>query len=596
MRAPCFGLIVVFAACGSPGGGGASTSEVSGAGSTGGTSGGSSGGGEDSSGAAPTTGSSGFTIGGSVSGLQGGGLVLNNGGEMLAITDEGAFVFAGEVADGSIYAVEVATQPSGPEQTCTVTAGVGKVGGADVTDIAVTCVTPIRHVVMIGIDGLGAAYLPEIETPVLDGLIAAGPHSLTMQNALPTMSAPNWMSMIAGSGPDQHGVLSNDWAPGDSQPTPTIFAVLREQRPAAKIGVFHDWDGFGALVEPGVPDHIESPGDENQTVDAAIAWMQANQPELLFVHLDLVDHAGHFHTWGSPEYVTAAESADALTGQIVQAVEASAMGPYTAVIVSADHGGQGFTHGDDTSLERPIPFLVRGPQSVGLEIERGLRIWDIAATVAALFELERPASWLGSPVVEAIGGALPVPPFGALQVLPVEEYQWVYDDSGSGAFSDVSIWRPVLPLDYFPVGDVAVGGYDPPDFPTLVIREDAEKLRPPVGYERIWDDEGSLGDNDVAIWNPIPPLGYVCLGNVAVPNYDGPPAPDAVRCVHRRYVVAGDRAQTWTDAGSLAFEDAGVWTCIPGPAGGQAARTFITRRDHDDPGLPQCWSVVAEGT
>jgi hypothetical protein len=80
---------------------------------------------------------------------------------------------------------------------------------------------------------------------------------------------------------------------------------------------------------------------------------------------------------------------------------------------------------------------------------------------------------------------------------------------------------------------------------------------------------------------------------VAVPNYEGPPDVASVRCVHRRYLVRGDRAQTWTDAGSLAFEDAGLWTCIPGPEGGLAARTFITRRDHDDPGLSQCWSVVA---
>lgn len=598
MRHLVLSLCVVAIGCGDPSGEASAGGSETSAGST---SGGSASGtttttgSSESTGGTPTTGARGFRVGGEVIGLQGNGLVLANGGEQLAIMSEGAFAFSMGLDDGAAYAVSVAQQPGDPEQTCVVSAGAGMIAGSDVADVVVSCTTPIRHVVVIGIDGLGAAYLPKIETPVLDGLIAGGPHSLTMQNALPTMSAPNWMSMIAGAGPDQHGVLSNEWEPGDSQPTPTIFAALREQRPAAKIGVFHDWDGFGALVEPGVADHIEHPGDENETVAAATGWLKANSPELLFVHLDLVDHAGHFHGWGGPDYVAAVKSADSLVGQILQAIDETSMRPYTAVIVSADHGGDGFTHGDDTSLERPIPFVVRTPQGVALTIARDVRIWDIAATVAGLLEIEAPASWIGSPVVEAIGKSLPDAPTGTLEVLEVDEYVWVYSDEGSGAFSDVSIWRPVAPEGYVVIGDVAVGGYEPPGFSTLVVRDDAEVVRAPVAFERIWDDEGSLGANDVTIWNPIPPLGYACLGNVAVPNYDGPPEVAAIRCVHRRYLVTGDRAQTWTDAGSLAFEDAGLWTCIPGPEGGLAARTFITRRDHDDAGLSQCWSVVARG-
>ena len=240
----------------------ATTAEAStGAGATGGATGGS--GGESTEGA-PTTGApSARMIGGVVVGLQGGGLTLvNGGGDPLPIAADGPFTFPAALADGASYDVTVSAQPTGPEQDCGVTRGAGTVDGADVADIEVTCVTPIRHVVVVGIDGLGGNYVATLDTPVLDHLMAAGPHTLVMQNGLPTMSAPNWMSMIAGVSTDQHGVDSNSWAPGDSQPPPTIFAALRAQRPAAKIGVFHDWDGFGALVEPGVADAIESPGDE----------------------------------------------------------------------------------------------------------------------------------------------------------------------------------------------------------------------------------------------------------------------------------------------------------------------------------------------
>lgn len=551
-----------------------------------------------STGSEPTTGAAAMrTIGGAVSGLQGGGLALvDGGGEPLPIAGDGAFTFPAAVADGAPYDVTVAAQPADPEQSCVVARGAGTVDGADVTDIEVTCVTPIRHVVVVGIDGLGGNYVATLDTPVLDQMMAVGPHTLTMQNGLPTMSAPNWMSMIAGTSTDQHGVDSNDWSPGDSQPPPTIFAVLRAQRPAARIGVFHDWDGFGALVEPGVADRIESPGDEWQTAAAATAWMKQNRPELLFVHLDLVDHAGHFHGWGSPEYIDAVKTADALVGDVLQAIDEAGMTPYTTVLVSADLGGQGLTHGADTSLERPIPFLVRGPQLSAGAIDREVRIFDIAPTIAALLDVEPPASWLGSPVVEALA-APPVveEPAVTLDLLEVDQYTWVYDDSGSGALIDASIWRPVVPPGYVALGDVAVAGHDAPGFATLVVRDDPKALRPPVGYEQIWNDEGSGGVHDVTIWSPIPPLGYTCLGSVARPDYDGPPANGQIRCVHSRYLVPGDRALVWTDAGSLAFQDAGLWMCVPGNAGGQAARGFITRRHHSDPGMQKCWSLVARG-
>jgi large repetitive protein len=83
-----------------------------------------------------------FAIRGTVSGLVGTGLVLqNNGGDDLAITTDGPFGFATPVSAGSDYSVSVLTPPSNPSQSCTVARGAGRVGSADVTDVAVTCVT-----------------------------------------------------------------------------------------------------------------------------------------------------------------------------------------------------------------------------------------------------------------------------------------------------------------------------------------------------------------------------------------------------------------------------------------------------------------------
>jgi hypothetical protein len=85
-----------------------------------------------------------YTVGGSVNGLVGSGLVLQkNGGDDLPITADGSFTFPTPLADGSSFMVNVSAQPSNPPETCVVVNGDGTVAGADVTDVAVTCSTDI---------------------------------------------------------------------------------------------------------------------------------------------------------------------------------------------------------------------------------------------------------------------------------------------------------------------------------------------------------------------------------------------------------------------------------------------------------------------
>jgi len=83
-----------------------------------------------------------YTIGGTVSGLAGSGLVLqNNAGDDLSTSASGAFKFATSLTSGTSYAVTVKTQPSLPLQTCTVSNGSGTVNSSDITNVTVVCST-----------------------------------------------------------------------------------------------------------------------------------------------------------------------------------------------------------------------------------------------------------------------------------------------------------------------------------------------------------------------------------------------------------------------------------------------------------------------
>ena len=81
-----------------------------------------------------------YTVRGTVSGLQGSGLVLrNNNGDDVNVQTDGGFAFATQIPSGSPYSVTVATQPSGPLQSCSVQNGTGTIADRDVDNVVVTC-------------------------------------------------------------------------------------------------------------------------------------------------------------------------------------------------------------------------------------------------------------------------------------------------------------------------------------------------------------------------------------------------------------------------------------------------------------------------
>ena len=172
------------------------------------------------------------------------------------------------------------------------------------------------HLVVVGVDGLGGAYLSDANTPHIDELIKRGSSTVEMQNVIHPVSSPNWMSMIAGSGPSQHGVFDNDWKRGDSVVPKTIFRVIKDQRPEFKTALFYHWSGFRRLVEADVID-IEKHGDSaEETMRLAIETLNL-APEFMFIHLDSVDGEGHSHGWGSRQYISAVESVDYLIGILI---------------------------------------------------------------------------------------------------------------------------------------------------------------------------------------------------------------------------------------------------------------------------------------
>ena len=270
----------------------------------------------------------------------------------------------------------------------------------------------MRHVVVVGFDGLSPDGLRRAKTPVIDRVRAEGAWTYHARGVIPTVSSPNWASMIMGAGPAQHGITSNEWMPdkfeiapvctGTGGIFPTVFGLLRQQRPQSVIAVFHDWKDYGRLIEKGVPDVLENPEGPQATIQAAIDWLEGHSPDLMFVHLDHVDHAGHQFGHGGAEYIAAVEEADRLTGRLVVALQRRGMWDGTVLLLTADHGGVGKKHGGNTMAELEIPWIIRGPGiAAGREITAPVNTYDTAATLARILGLDTPACWIARPVAAA---------------------------------------------------------------------------------------------------------------------------------------------------------------------------------------------------
>ena len=108
-----------------------------------------------------------------------------------------------------------------------------------------------KRVVAIGLDGISVDGYLKAKHPNLDALMAEGVLSLTTRNVMPSVTLPNWTSHLTGSGPEQHGVLSNGWEldkivlpaiDTDGQGYyPSIFKVLKENVPNVKTAFYYNW-------------------------------------------------------------------------------------------------------------------------------------------------------------------------------------------------------------------------------------------------------------------------------------------------------------------------------------------------------------------
>ena len=312
----------------------------------------------------------------------------------------------------------------------------------------------IEHVVVIGFDGLSPDGLSRANTPTFDRMVSQGASTMHARAVLPSVSSPNWASMIMGAGPEQHGITSNNWerdelvlpavVQGDIDLFPTIFKLIDTQMDDPEVGAIYHWGGFGRLFEKSAVDYDINPENATKTAQTAAAYITEKQPDFTFVHFDHIDHAGHTYGHGSKPYYQSVEEADRYLAQIMDAIVGSGMAETTLVIISSDHGGIGMGHGGETLDEIEIPFIVWGSGiKKGYTIDLPVYQYDNAATVAYALDLQIPVAWIGQPVTSIFEGISIQDPYPLKSLVkgPVIEPQAKLNQPAGGLFLDKALVR-----------------------------------------------------------------------------------------------------------------------------------------------------------
>ena len=242
-----------------------------------------------------------------------------------------------------------------------------------------------RHVLVISVDGMGASWYAAppagLATPNLMRLKTEGSFAEGVEGVYPTVTYPSHTTIVTGRMPAEHGIYSNlssrvagqnprDWFWfAQAIKVPTLWDEARKAKlTTASVfwpvtaGADIDWDipeiwdpqkgpvpdplYIGRFATPGLVLEatmaIGSPpaGEDRDTTIAKLAGylLKKHQPNLLLVHIELLDEVEHGHGPESPEARAMVERIDARIAEILQADRDAGLADSTDVFIVSDHG------------------------------------------------------------------------------------------------------------------------------------------------------------------------------------------------------------------------------------------------------------------
>ncbi len=185
----------------------------------------------------------------------------------------------------------------------------------------------------------------------------------------------------------------------------------------------------------------------------------------------------------------------------------------------------------------------------------------------------------------------PKPPAEKLRYLWVKDSTLTWSTQGTSASQYLEFRRPKSPDGYSIVGDVLITAAGESAIKTLVVADDQPGVARPLGYNWLWNDVGIGAHGPVSVWRPIPPKGFICLGDLAMNYHSTEPPKEMMQCIHESYLQPAQKVvHQWDETNSNAKFPVSLWKGVA--VNGLSADTFIATRKHEAPPIGLFWSIA----
>jgi predicted AlkP superfamily pyrophosphatase or phosphodiesterase len=257
------------------------------------------------------------------------------------------------------------------------------------------------HVFIVSFDGGKPSVIRDSAMPVFKHMQRQGARTSKAFTVVPSITLVAHTSMLTGVQPNKHLIDWNEWqsAKGLVQ-VPTIFALAKAK--GLTTGLIAGKEKFKHLNSPNSLDFF-SAGDASALVVAntTAKFILAKKPNLTFIHFADSDNAGHRFGWGSDEQKRAFADQDAALNILRGAIVKAGIEKDSLIIVTADHGGHGYSHGSTSLEDMHIPWVAWGKGVKPGVLKSRVDIFDTAATALWLLGVPIPAEFDGKPVKAA---------------------------------------------------------------------------------------------------------------------------------------------------------------------------------------------------
>ncbi len=255
-----------------------------------------------------------------------------------------------------------------------------------------------RTFVIVLIDAL--RYDTSLKTdvmPFLNQLRSEGAFGL-MKSRPPSYSQPGYSVILTGAWPDiSDGPAMNlDLADIPTFTQDNLYSAAKRAGLHTAISAFN-W--FEKLIpQQSVSASFYTAGEDQladqQVTEAALPWLTNGQYQLVLIHLDQVDYAGHYEGGPiDPRWDAAANRADQLLQQIATTMDLSK----DTILVISDHGQIDIGgHGGQDAIVLMEPFVLAGKGVIPGDYGE-VQMVDVAPTVAAILGTNVPATNEGHP-------------------------------------------------------------------------------------------------------------------------------------------------------------------------------------------------------